>query len=242
MDWDWLIPIGVIGVIIVIVVVAVIWTNYLEKKRREAMEAAAGLMGFTWTAAVPGERITELRTFELFNRGHSPHGRNLLSGKVGDADIILIDYRYSTGSGKHKQTHDQTVIVLPDGGAGLPNFQLTPENFFHKIGQLFGYQDINFEENPTFSRRYLLRGPNEAAIRQAFTTPVLDHFAESWGWSVEVNDGQLLVYRASNLCAPDKCPEFVAEAARIREVFTSGASVQPRENESPYQPDAPSEG
>lgn len=220
MDWlEYVIPISIVGGIITIAVVAIIWGNYLEKKRREAMEATSQLMGFTYAATVAADRLAELRSFELFNRGHSFHGRNLLTGKVGDTDIILIDYRYCTGSGKHKQTHDQTVIILPDGGAGLPDFQLTPENFFHRIGQLFGYQDINFAENPTFSKRYLLRGSNEEAIRQAFVPEVLDHFAENWGWSVESRGGQLLVCRASNLCGPDKCPEFVAEAARIRALF-----------------------
>jgi hypothetical protein len=223
---DWLIPIAVIGVVIAIVIVAAIWAAYQEKKRREAMMSAGQLMGFTYAANMPGERLAELRTFELFNRGHSPHGRNLLEGKVGDADIILVDYRYSTGSGKHKQTHDQTVIILPGGAEGLPDFQLTPENFFHKIGQLFGYQDINFEESPTFSKRYLLRGANEPAIRQAFRQEVLDHFAENWGWSVEARGGQLLVCRASNLCNPNKCPEFVAEAARIRSLFQPVAEEQ----------------
>jgi len=220
MDWfEVALPFAIIGGIIALVVVGILWSNYLERKRREALAATAQLMGFTWSAKVPGEKITELRSFELFNRGHSPAGQNMLVGKIGDAELILFDYRYETGSGKNRTTHKQTVIMIPDGGAGLPDFQLTPEDFFHRVAQMFGYQDIDFEENPTFSKRYLLRGPDEEAIRRAFRTEVLEYFAENWGWSVEVQRGQLLVYRAANLCDPDKCPEFVAEAARIREVL-----------------------
>jgi len=40
----------------------------------------------------------------------------------------------------------------------LPFFELKPENTFHKIGQVFGYQDIDFEAFPNFSKGYLLRG------------------------------------------------------------------------------------
>ena len=224
---DWLIPLAVIGGILIIVVVAIIWGNYLEKKRREAMEAASQLMGFTYAATVAADRLAELRAFDLFSRGHSFHGRNLLQGKVGEADIILVDYRYCTGSGKHKQTHDQTVIILPDGGAGLPDFQLTPENFFHKIGQLFGYQDIDFAESPTFSKRYLLRGANEEAIRRAFAPEVLDHFAESPGWSVEVATVSCWPARRPTCADRTSAQEFVAEAARIHGLFQGAQKQEP---------------
>ena len=38
------------------------------------------------------------------------------------------------------------------------DFEMRPENLLNKIGAALGRQDIDFDSNPEFSRRYLLRG------------------------------------------------------------------------------------
>jgi hypothetical protein len=37
------------------------------------------------------------------------------------------------------------------------------------IVSAFGYQDIDFGNRPTFSSKYLLRGPDEPSVRNLFT-------------------------------------------------------------------------
>jgi hypothetical protein len=112
------------------------------------------------------------------------------------------------------------VVILSDGGAHLPDFMLYPETFFHKVGELFGFKDINFSEHPQFSRRYRLKGPNEMAIRRAFTPEALAYFTEKPGWSIEVQDGQFIVYRSSKRWRPELVPERVAEALTIHALFS----------------------
>ncbi|MEC9473853.1 MAG: hypothetical protein VX584_04130, partial [Actinomycetota bacterium] len=63
----------------------------------------------------------------------------------------------------------------------LPTFVIRPENLFHKIGSTFGYQDIDFDAHPTFSKRYLLRGPDEEAIRNTFTDEFLSSYERHKG-------------------------------------------------------------
>jgi len=38
-----------------------------------------------------------------------------------------------------------------------------PESFFHRIGDVFGFKDIDFDEEPGFSGCYLLKG-NDSII------------------------------------------------------------------------------
>ncbi len=196
-----------------------IYGNYVSEKRRKALAEAAQLMGFDWLDKSLGILTSQLRHFSLFNRGGQAAGYNAMRGQVASREVLVMDYKYTTGSGKNRSTHTQTVAVFPQLATRLPHFELSPENFLVKVMQALGYRDINFEEHREFSRKYLLRGPDEEQIRAAFNPDVLDYFASHPGWSVESKEGMLLVYRDSATCHPEQVPEFTAEAARIAALF-----------------------
>ena len=50
----------------------------------------------------------------------------------------------------------------------MPRFELKPEGFFDRIGSVLGGHDIDFAEDPEFSRACRLKGPDEPAIRETF--------------------------------------------------------------------------
>ncbi len=138
-----------------------------------------------------------------------------MTGKADGASVSFFDYRYTTGSGKSSHTWNQTVAIFPSAGA-LPEFLLAPEHWWDKIGALLGHKDINFEASPDFSTHYLLKGPNETAIRSAFGAEALGYFAQNLGWSAEVKDGALAVYRVGSRPKPEEMQTYVAEVAAVR--------------------------
>ena len=135
-----------------------------------------------------------------------------MTGRAGDHEVKLLDYRYTTGGGKDSRTWSQTVALFPQRAQGLPAVLLAPENIFHKIGQVFGNQDIDFDSSPEFSSHYLLRGADEMAIRSAFGAAALGYFAQQRGWHVEVAGGNLGVYRSDKRCMPEEVRTFREEA------------------------------
>jgi hypothetical protein len=187
-----------------------------EKKRRAALEQTALMLGFTYLDKVPEAAAAALGNFHLFRRGHSKSGRNMMEGKSGDAPVTLLDYQYTTGGGKDSHTHRQTVAIFRGGATGVPEFELTPEHWWDRVAQVFGYKDIDFEASEEFSKRYLLRGPDEGAIRAAFGAEALGFFAQNLGWSVESLGGSLAVYRAGERCKPEEIQPFLAEASTVR--------------------------
>ena len=187
-----------------------------ERKRREALAQTALMLGFTYLDKVPETVAAGLGNFHLFRRGHSKSGRNLMEGKSGDAQVSLLDYQYTTGGGKDSHTHRQTLAIFRGGASGVPEFELTPEHWWDKVAQVFGYKDIDFEASAEFSRRYLLRGPDETAIRAAFGAEALGFFAQNPGWSVESLGGSLAVYRADKRCKPEEIQPFLAEVVNVR--------------------------
>ena len=207
-----LFPFLVFGVILALVAGIFVVNRRMEQQRTEALATASQTMGFAFEPEGDLEVLKGFGDLPLYGRGHSKKVRNVMTGKAGEHDLKLFDYRYTTGGGKNSHTWTQTVALFPQGGEGLPDFLLAPENILHKIGQVFGYQDIDFDSSSDFSSHYLLRGSDEMAIRSAFGAAALAFFAQERGWHVEVASRTVGIYRSDKKCKPEELPAFLEQA------------------------------
>jgi hypothetical protein len=182
---------------------AVYAAHVAEKKRVEQLLQMAQELGFEFQTVGDAALLSRLNRFHLFSQGHSKKQSNLMRGKTQDLEVAIFDYRYTTGSGKNSHTWNHTVICFHFDGPPLPEFSLRPESFAHKIGAWFGYQDIDFADDPSFSHKYLLRGSNEPAIRELFTGNVRRHFDQKPGLSVEGSGDTLVFYRHATRVKPE---------------------------------------
>jgi hypothetical protein len=183
-----------------------------ERKRVEAFRLAADDLGFEFHPTGDPVLQSWLSNFELFSQGHSRKFRNVMRGRTEDLDVAVFDYQYTTGHGKNARTWRTTVVCLRAAGLGVPDFRLRPETFWHRVGTaLFGYQDIDFDSHPTFSAAFLLKGPDEEAVRAAFTPAVLEHFEQLPGVSVEGSGDTLVYYRPERRVGPDRVRDLMAE-------------------------------
>lgn len=191
----------------------------MQKHRAEAMARIAGELRLVFTPEGDETAISEHAVFHLFSQGHSKKIRNLLRGTVRDSNIALFDYQYTVGAGKNRHTWSQTVISLQLQGRNLPAFSMRPEHVWHKLGSMMGYQDIDFESNPAFSKKYLLRGRDDAAIRGIFTSRVLTFFESEPGLCVEADGRRLIVYRHSVKAKPELLRASVEKGVEIAGLF-----------------------
>jgi hypothetical protein len=189
-----------------------------ERKRTAAMKLVAQTMGFTFADPCDLDDLGRLcGNLALLSHGHSKAANRMMCGKLAGEDVTIFDYRYTTGSGKSSHRHYQTVVLF--NAPGLAEFSLGPENFFHRIAQAFGYQDIDFDDNAEFSKAYLLRGPDEAAIRKAFTTEARALLGGMKGWHAESCGGRLAIYGNEQFTRPEVMPTYAADALRIAGVL-----------------------
>jgi hypothetical protein len=187
-----------------------------RKARTEAMRLVASTMGFAFEEKTAPEA---LGAFPLLEHGRGREGRNVLTGTLASRPVTICDYRYVVQSGKSSHEVRQTVVVFTDAQPGLPDFELRPENVFHKLGAVFGYQDIDFDSSEEFSKQYLLRGTDEEAIRRVFNSGVLMLLSAQPGWSVQASAGRLMVFHAAKVAEAATIPSFAADALRIAGVF-----------------------
>lgn len=207
-------PLLVIGGILCVVAVVAYLTHLAEKKRTEEMGRVADDLGLSFhpTGEEPFRR--SLDGLEMTGRGHGRRLHNLMRGEVGGAAVGVFDYQFTTGGGKNSHTHKQTAVALRLG-IELPNFALRPEGFWDKVGSLFGFQDISFEEHPTFNGRYVLKSPEESAVRRVFSDEVLAFFEQRANLCVESRNGIVLFYRPGNRVAPPSVRVFLDEALEM---------------------------
>jgi hypothetical protein len=200
---------------IALIVTVVVVSNYLENKRTTAMQQVADTMGLTFQGKANGQTLPLFSGFHLFSQGHGKRIVNLMQGEANDIALKIFDYKYTTGGGKNAQHWTQTVISFWSPALDLPAFSLRPETIFHKIGALFGYQDINFETHPDFSKCYLLRGKQEEAIRALFREEVLLYYEEHRGLSTEGSGPQLVFYRAGKPVKPEDIRAFMEQGFEV---------------------------
>jgi len=163
----------------------------------------------------------EYRNLHIFTQGRERTYRNILTGKPdGTSRAIISDYLYTTGDGRSAQTCRQTVALLTFPKGDLPRFELRPVTTVDRIDAVFGYQDIDFEESPLFSRRYLLRGPDEAAIRALFDLNLRQYFKSHPDWCVDGRGPWLAAYRHGRLIQPKALPAFLDEVTFLLKAFS----------------------
>lgn len=211
-------------IVIVLVVLVLMIPLYLYQKKKAAARAlalqqTATALGWTFTASPPLSIIPDLERHFLFSQGRAKTIINMLSGEVQGARAALFDYKYTTGYGRSTQVHQQTVVYFQAGKLNLPQFSLRPEGLAYKLMTAFGYNDIDFPSHPTFSAKYLLRGPDEPAIRQAYNDRVLAYFDNQLKLWVDGAGQELFVYQLNTTVPSENVRPFLDQGIAVLNIF-----------------------
>jgi len=219
---DQLFPFLVVGFVVGIMILVAVTTAVGESRRRAALMQVAEQLGLAYSEA-GSELLGELGHFPLFSQGRSKRVSNLIQGETDEMAMGIFDYRYTTGSGKNSHTSRQTVAFFRVPGLNLPQFQLRPQHFLHSVGKLFGYQDIDFQSNPRFSKMFILRGTNETAVRQLFTSDLMSFLETKPTLVVEAQGQDVLCYRTSTRVKPDALQPLMREGFEVARQLQAAA-------------------
>ncbi len=214
--------IALIAVGIVAVVVAIVLADRARwKKRRERWATVAVELGLS--VAEGQELLERFASLPLFQKGHKRRARNLVRGSSWGGEAWLADYQYTTGAGKSQRQHSMTVCVLRRPGLSLPQFEMAPEDpLSDRLAAILGHPDIDFDDDPAFSKAYRLIGPDEPAIRAAFTQSVRSQLAQRPARVEHIEGaGEALLVHHERLIDPGAAPELLQLAREIQSYFAS---------------------
>lgn len=195
-------------------------------RRTREMRALARRMEWSLEAQPALDVVPDRKRLGLFTVRMHQRMRNHLSGTMGEYRVAVFDLQYSTTRGEGVEGSQQTVVHVRSPRLHLPAFALRPERVFHRPGDRVGGDDIDFGEDPEFSRAYQLRGRDEAAIRDAFGADVRAAFQGIPGTSADADGSDLLVWRRGELARPGDVGALVRIAVDLATHLRSSADYQ----------------
>lgn len=217
---------GILSIVLIGSVLAVGGGLLLQRQsgrqRAETLRAVAHGLGWAFRDEVPFSTIPDLDRFELFRPGRAKKLTNLMTSPPDGPRAVVFDYAYTTGGGNSQRRHRQTVFYTTSDELSLPSFSLRPENFFHRVAGVFGYQDIDLRSRPTFSHLFLLRGDNDARVRSAFTDTVVDFFERRRGTAAAGTGRELLFWRPGGLAKPEEVGTLIDEGLDLATRYVPG--------------------
>jgi hypothetical protein len=206
----------IIGVVVLAILGAMMAAVIAERRRAQALHAALTSGGYTVNfkpdAGAKGAAfgsISHLPNLRSGSRGISWHA----AGQSAGRPIEIVEHRYVVQAGKSTHVVVHTVFSTPCPHT-WPGLSLTPENFFHRIGEVFGIKDIRLEDE-TFNRRWRVKGDDESFAALVLVPEVQQWLAsapgrESW----VIGKGRVCLLRHGRV----KPADVKATAARVAQL------------------------
>lgn len=216
------------GVVVALIALgAIVWgVRHLLRDRTAAEERAASVAARAGDLDLRfcGDRLDDLPQKllpSLFAKeGNDRRITNRLTGTLDGQRADLFDVRVEFLSENGRSEHLRTILFLAVP-PGIPHFMVRPEGAWDRLGELLGVQDIDFASHPKFSRRFVLRGPDTAAVRRLFGPLVLEWFERRGARTAEVFEGGLLWGSYGTLILPQELEVFRNEGLDLVKQLTA---------------------
>ncbi len=206
--------------------------RYSQRQNVRSSEAAA-LLGFgphpdrPGTAAQVDERLASLPLFQeggnVVTGRRSKTLRSVLTRQApggGDFVFELNDDAQTRDGSETNVAEDYRVAAFRRHGRSLPAFMIAPEGLLSRIGGTLGLiTDIDVPDHAEFSKRYVVRGDDIAAVVELLAGPPALHLAGTRGWIVQGSGEWLIAARRLRLGEGGQLGEFITDAVRVAETF-----------------------
>lgn len=203
-------PIIIALVLLAMVIVGII--GYQQaKKRRDALSALAGALGWTFDPSSDYSWDDRYPQFQMFHRGEGRHAFNTLRGTIvidaRECRAQAGDYQYKTtsGTGKNRRTttHRFSYLIVHLPYVAAPRLLIRAENFFDKFAGALGFDDIDFESEQ-FSRAFHVKSADRKFAYDVCHARMMEFLLATRPPPVEVEQGCCCVSDASRTWSPEQ--------------------------------------
>ncbi|MDX2304101.1 MAG: SulP family inorganic anion transporter [Microscillaceae bacterium] len=167
--------------------------------RQKALQKVADQLGcskFNPNLAYDSMRMIH---FSFFQGKKVKYLENRLIKEIKGATLEFTDLLVTEGARTSETRYKTSVLFVSHLHDHFPDFRIEKEGFWDKF---FGGSDINFEQYPVFSKKYLLRGADEQAIKAFFDEELIRFFEKHHDFLVETKGDKILIHRDKGLTPP----------------------------------------
>lgn len=199
-DTSWLALLGFAALFIAVLVYA----QVVARRRREAMARFAGSLNLTYDPAHDSDFPSQ-RLHSWFRQGRSQVAYNRIEGRrtIGGTECALMmgDFRYVTGSGKQRQVHHRSYVLIRPVWHGLPDLEIRTEHLFDKIGDALGFDDIDFESEE-FSRKFMVKSGDKRFAYAVVHPRMMEFLIACDDFGVHMERGECLITGVASRADP----------------------------------------
>lgn len=207
----------IIVVFVIIAVVGGIYGSIAARKRREELFELAARLSLNFSADPDYGLAEQLQFLKKLAQGDNRYAYNVLSGKYQNDDIQAFDYHYQVTThdknGSHT-THYRFSLFILQLPTLFPDLTIRHENFFLKVAEVFGYQDIKFE-SAEFSKTFCVRSPDKKFAYDICNARMMEYLLANRDLSVEI-DNQALVLMFNSCLSPELFEPNLQRLTQIR--------------------------
>ena len=201
----YLIIASAIGVIALIV----LGNGWYNKKRREAFTKIADQLGVEIHFELPQEDWDRIERFDLYKS----------KGRKHTVDLAFVAQTDSTRITDNSSTTMSIVLLVWDPRLDAPALSLQQKTWnaslSASVSKWFGFQFIEFPEDPEFQSRYLIRGESEEALRAFLTAERREGLIRNSVPAFEACGDCLIVVHNNLRLQPYKIEDRFAEALAV---------------------------
>jgi hypothetical protein len=183
----------ILGIVLVVVALSKFYQFRQGQSRSEKLRPLATQLQFDNFNPEHDEAFAEGWGFlSRLNQGTNRYAFNVMRGTYQEQALFIFDYHYQTGSGKNREEHSSTVLLLVCKHV-FPHLTIAPETLGEKIASAVGIgDDIKFE-SAEFSRMYYVRSPDKKFAYDVCHPQMMEYLLQYPGLKVEMQGPALLL-------------------------------------------------
>jgi hypothetical protein len=182
-------PMIIVGFVI-LALIAVIYGVVAASKRRQGLFELAQRLNLDFDGGENRGIADDFGFLKQLAQGDNHYATNVLSGIYRQDKVLAFDYHYETvvhdKNGSHKQDHWFSFFILTMPMV-FPDLTIRRENFFTKVAEVFGYQDIEFE-SAEFSKTFCVRSPDKKFAYDVCNAKMMEFLLANRDLSVEIEN------------------------------------------------------
>jgi hypothetical protein len=174
------------------VIILVIFYSFLMQKAEDLFfQQFSSVNGFSFRKT----GLPDSLNGSLFFIGHSPSGRDLVTGRIRDIAFDLFNYQYTVGEGKDAHQYSHTVLRMEYNSPLPPIFLQAKKNWFGGYLPSQDKEKIQLEGNFNEFFNVLTEKGFETEVFQVFTPDVMEKMQTGWkDFSLEFVGQQIYIY------------------------------------------------
>ena len=178
-------------------------------KRQIAFKEIADNNSWSFNPEINWENY-QLKKFPFFKTRPVEYRKNSIVGNYPELEVSweFFDLTFDEGALLAREVYHTSaqLLRLP---FEMPVFSLEKEEFLDRVVQMATLEDIDFDHEKDFSKRYLLKGPDPKAIRRFFSEDLIDFFKKGDIYHLESSGNELIVFRHMRLATTNEAQKMI---------------------------------